>query len=156
MDLAVERGEAQCRAFTLTAFLSNREPYLSWRKKRFVRVLVQTGSKRDSRLPEVPTLNEFMDQYKTPDSSRRLAKLVLTSGDLGRPIMGPPGVPTERVKILREAFMKALNDPELLAIAEKQNLEIEPTHGEELEALAKEVMAQPTEVVERMKKLLGK
>jgi tripartite-type tricarboxylate transporter receptor subunit TctC len=156
MDLAVERGEAQCRAFTLTAFLSNREPYLSWRKNRFVRVLVQTGSKRDPRLPEVPTLNELMDEYKTPESSRRLAKLVLASGDLGRPIMGPPGVPMDRVKILRQAFMKALNDPELLAIAEKQNLEIEPTSGEELEALAKEVMTQPAEVVERMKKLLGK
>jgi tripartite-type tricarboxylate transporter receptor subunit TctC len=52
--------------------------------------------------------------------------------------------------------MKALTDPELLAIAEKQNLEIEPTSGEELAALAKEVITQPAEVVERMKKLLGK
>jgi len=136
--------------------LSNREPYLSWRKNRFVRVLVQTGSKRDPRLPEVPTLNELMDEYKTAESSRRLAKLVLASGDLGRPIIGPPGVPMDRVKILRQAFMKTLSDPELLAIAEKQNLEIEPTSGEELEALAKEVMTQPVEIVERMKKLLGK
>jgi tripartite-type tricarboxylate transporter receptor subunit TctC len=70
--------------------------------------------------------------------------------------MGPPGVPADRVKILRQAFMKALTDPELLALAEKQNVEIEPTGGEELEALAKEVMTQPPEVIERMKKLLGK
>jgi tripartite-type tricarboxylate transporter receptor subunit TctC len=97
-----------------------------------------------------------MDQYKTPESSRRLAKLVLASGDLGRPIMAPPGTPADRVKILRQAFMKALADPELLAQAEKQNMEIEPTGGEELEALAKEVMSQPPEVIERMKKLLGK
>jgi len=52
--------------------------------------------------------------------------------------------------------LKALSDPELLAIAEKQRLEIEPTSGEELETLAKEVMAQPPEIIERMKKLLGK
>jgi tripartite-type tricarboxylate transporter receptor subunit TctC len=70
--------------------------------------------------------------------------------------MGPPGVPADRVKILRQAFLKALSDPELLAIAEKQRLEIEPTSGEELEALAKEVIAQPPEIIERMKKLLGK
>jgi tripartite-type tricarboxylate transporter receptor subunit TctC len=156
MDLAVERGEAQCRAFTLTAFLSNREPYLSWRKNSFVRVLVQTGSRRDKRLPDIPTLSELMDEYKTSESSRRLAKLVLASGDLGRPIIGPPGIPADRVKILRQAFMKALTDPELLAQAEKFNLEIEPTGGEELEALAKELMTQPPEVIERMKKLLGK
>jgi tripartite-type tricarboxylate transporter receptor subunit TctC len=156
MDLAVERGEAQCRAFTLSAFLSRRDPYRTWRQKSFVRVLVQTGSKRDPRLADVPTLHELMDEYQTPESSRSLAKLVLASGDLGRPIIGPPGVPADRIKILRQAFMKALADPELLAHAEKQNVEIEPTSGEELAALAREVMAQPSEVIERMKKLLGK
>ena len=64
-------------------------------------------------------------------------------------------MPADRVKILRQAFLKALSDPELLAIAETQRLEIEPTSGEELEALAKEVMAQPPEIIERMKMLLG-
>ena len=156
MDLAVERGEAQCRAFTLSAFLSDREPYLSWRKNNFVRVLVQTGSSRDKRLPNVPTLSELMNEYKTAEPSRRLARLVLASGDLGRPIIGPPGIPLERAKILREAFMKALTDRELLAHALKINVEVEPTGGEELEALAKEVMTQPPDVIERMKKLLGK
>lgn len=156
MDLSVEKGETQCRAFTLSAFFSRREPYLSWRQKGFVRVLIQTGSKRDPRLPNVPTIYELMDEYKTPESSRRLAKLLLASGDLGRPIIGPPGIPGDRVKLLRQAFMKALADRELLTQAEKQNVEMEPTPGEELEALAAEVMAQPPEVVEQMKKILGK
>jgi tripartite-type tricarboxylate transporter receptor subunit TctC len=156
MDLAVERGEAQCRAFTLSAFLSDRDPYRTWRKNNSVRVLVQTGSSRDKRLANVPTLVELMDEHKTPESSRRLAKLILASGDLGRPIIGPPGIPADRVKILRQAFMKALTDSALLAHAEKVNMEIEPTGGEELEALAKDVMTQPPDVIERMKKLLGK
>ena len=156
MDLAVERGEAQCRAFTVSAFVSDRDPYRTWRKNNTVRVLVQTGSSRDKRLPNVPTLVELMDELKTPEPSRRLAKLILASGDLGRPIIGPPGISPDRVKILRQAFMKALTDPALLAQAEKFNMEIEPTGGEELETLAKEVMTQPPEVIERMKKLLGK
>lgn len=156
MDLAVERGEAQCRAFTVSAFVSDRDPYRTWRKNNTVRVLVQTGSSRDKRLPSVPTLVELMDELKTSEPSRRLAKLILASGDLGRPIIGPPGVLPDRVKILRQAFMKALTDPALLAQAEKFKMEIEPTGGEELEALAKEVMTQPPDVIERMKKLLGK
>ena len=119
-------------------------------------MLIQTGFKRDPRLPNVPTLYEIMDELKASESSQRLAKLVLANGDLGRPIVAPPAVPADRIKILRQAFMKAINDPQLLAQAEKQNVEIEPTSGEELEALAKEVMAQPPEVVERMKKLFGK
>jgi hypothetical protein len=52
--------------------------------------------------------------------------------------------------------MKALTDPALLAQAEKFNMEIEPTGGEELETLARDVMTQPPDVIERMKKLLGK
>ena len=97
-----------------------------------------------------------MDELKTPEPSRRLAKLILASGDLGRPIIGPPGISPDRVKILRQAFMKALTDPALLAQAEKFNMEIEPTGGEELETLARDVMTQPPDVIERMKKLLGK
>jgi len=155
IDLAVERGEVQCRSFTITSFFA-REPFHTWRKKGFVRVLTQTGKKRDPRLPEVPTVYELMDEYKTPESTRRLAAVVLASGDFGRPIVATPGIPSDRVKILREAFSKAVSDPELLAEAKKKQLEVDPTTGEELEALAKEVVAQPLEVIERMKKLLGK
>ena len=44
IDLAVERGEIHCRAFTIEAFMS-REPYHTWRKKGFVRNIIQTGKK---------------------------------------------------------------------------------------------------------------
>ena len=154
VDLAVERGELQCRAFTITAYFA-REPFISWRKRNFVRVLFQTGTKRDARLKDVPTIYELMDKYKTADSVRRLAKVVLASGDFGRPIVAPPGVPPDRVKILRDAFNKSVNDPALLAEAEKRQLEMDPEGGTELESLAKEVMSAPPDVVERMKKILG-
>lgn len=155
IDLAVERGEIQCRAFTITAYFA-REPFISWRKNGFVRVLIQTGSKRDERLTDVPTIYEFMDKYKTSEAGRSLAKIVLAAGDFGRPIVAAPGVPADRVKILKEAFNKAIKDPALLADAKKRKLEIDPTSSEEMDALAKEVIAAPPDVVERVKKLLGK
>jgi len=154
IDLAVERGEVQCRAFTITAYFA-REPFISWRKRGFVRVLFQTGLKRDARVKDAPTIYELMDKYKTPDNVRRLAKVVLASGDFGRPIVAPPGVPADRVKMLREAFNKSVNDPALLAEAKKRQLEMDPGTGEELESLAKDVMSAPPDAVERMKKLLG-
>jgi tripartite-type tricarboxylate transporter receptor subunit TctC len=154
IDLAVERGEIQCRAFTITAYFA-REPFISWRKRNFVRVLFQTGTKRDARLKDVPTIYELMDKYKTSENIRRLAKVVLASGDFGRPIVTSPGVPADRVKILREAFDKSVNDPALLAEAEKRQLEMDPEAGAELEPLAKEVMVAPPDVVDRMKKILG-
>jgi tripartite-type tricarboxylate transporter receptor subunit TctC len=155
IDLAVERGELQCRAFTITAFFA-REPFITWRKKNFVNVLFQTGQKQDPRVKDAPTIYELMDKYKTPDGPRSLAKVILASGDFGRPLVFPPGVPAERLKILREAFNKSVNDPAIKSDAEKRRLEMDPGTGEELEALAKEVMSAPPDVVERVQKLLGK
>jgi hypothetical protein len=155
MDLAVEKNETQCRAFTHAAWFSG-EPYRTWRAKGFAHVLIQTGKKRDERLPQVPTLNELMDEFKTEEIGRRLATVVLASGELGRPYLLPPGTPTERLKTLRAAFVKMMADPGFLDESKKRNLELEPSSGEELERLATEVMSQPPEVIERMKKLLGK
>jgi tripartite-type tricarboxylate transporter receptor subunit TctC len=155
MDLAVEKNEAQCRAFTHAAWFSG-EPYRSWQAKGFAHILVQTGKKRDERLPRVPTLNELMDEFKTEETGRRLTKVILASGDLGRPYILPPGIPAERLKTLREAFMKLMNDPAFLADIKKRGLESKPSTGEELDQLAKEVMAQPPEIIEKVKKLMGK
>ena len=155
MDLAVEKGEAQCRAFTHAAWFSG-EPYRTWQAKGFVRILVQTGKKRDERLPGVPTLDELMDEFKTAESGRRLAAVVLASGELGRPYVLPPGVPAERLKILREAFMKLMVDPGFLDDIKKRNLEAKPSGGEELAKLANDVMNQPPEVIRRVKELMGK
>jgi tripartite-type tricarboxylate transporter receptor subunit TctC len=154
IDLAVERGEIHCRAFTIEAFMS-REPYHTWRKKGFVRNIIQTGKKRDAKLPETPTLWELMDRYKTPEPSRRLATLMLASGQLGRPMMGTPGIPADRIKILRDAFNTTMKDPEFLADIDKRQFDLDPVPGEELEKIVKDVMSQPPDVIARMKKLLG-
>ena len=154
VDLAIERGEVHCRAVSTTAFFG-REPYIAWGKNGFVRPLTQTGKKREPSLTDVPTIYELMDQYKTPETGRRLATVILAANVFGRPILTPPGVPVERVRILREAWNRTVKDPELLAEAKKRGWPVEPVTGEELESLAKEVIAQPPEVVQRLKKLLG-
>jgi tripartite-type tricarboxylate transporter receptor subunit TctC len=60
----------------------------------------------------------------------------------------------DRVKILREAYNKVLKDPELIAEVTKSRLDMDPSTGEEIEAVVKEVMDQPSEVVALVKKLL--
>jgi tripartite-type tricarboxylate transporter receptor subunit TctC len=155
IDLAVERNEVVCRSFTLTAFFA-REPFTSWRKKKFVNVLVQTGRKRDNRIPQVPTIYELMDQYKTSPDGRSLATLVLAAGDFGRPYVMPPNTPAEQVKTIRNAFVKTLNDEAVKAEAAKKKLELDPSTADELEKLAKEVTSQSPEIIAKMKTLLGK
>jgi tripartite-type tricarboxylate transporter receptor subunit TctC len=154
IDLAVERGELQCRAFTLTAFFA-REPFISWRKRDFVHVLMQSGAKRDPRLKDAPTLYELMDTYKTSAQARSLAKVILAAGEFGRPLVTPPGVATDHLKILREAFDKSMADSALKSAAEKRRLDLDPAPGTELESLAKEVIGAPPDIVQKVEKLLG-
>jgi len=155
MDLALERNEVHCRALTLAAWFSG-EIYRKWRETGFARVLVQAGSKRDERLAQVPLLSELMNEHKTPDPARRLARVILASGDLGRPYIGPPGLPADLVTILRESFEKMIGDAELLADAKKRKMDIDFTPAEELEKISKDVVQQPPEVIERVIKLLSK
>ena len=155
-DLALERGEVQCRAITVAAFFA-REPFLTWQKNGTVRILIQTSRKRHPKIPEVPTLWEYMDKYKVAEGNRRLAVVALGAGGFGSwPIVSTPGLPPDRLKILRDAYAKTLQDPDLLAEAKKRGWELRPVGGEDLATLAKEVSAQPAEVVERMKTLMGK
>ena len=155
MDLALERNEVQCRALTLAAWFSG-DIYRKWRENNFVRVLVQAGNKRDERLAQVPLISELMEQHKTPEAGRRLARVVLASGELGRPYVGPPGIAAEIVKALRDSFARMTKDTEFLADAKKRNMDIEFTAAEELESLSMEVVQQPAEVIQRVTKLLAK
>jgi tripartite-type tricarboxylate transporter receptor subunit TctC len=155
IDLAVERNEVVCWS-PLVATYFGRDPYKRWHKSGFTRVVVQTGAKRDERIKDVPTLNELMQQYKTPEAGQRLAKVILTAATLGRPITAPPGVSAEYAKTLRDAYAATMKDPELVAEVTKRGWDLDPLTGTDLEALSKEVVAQPREVIERMKWVLGK
>jgi tripartite-type tricarboxylate transporter receptor subunit TctC len=155
IDLATEKGEVQCRAGTTSAFFG-REPGRTWAKTGFVRLLVQGGKKREARIPDVPTIYELMDKHGTSEATKRLASVLLSPGDFGRPLLGPPGIPPDRVVQLREAFIKTMSDPDLLAEAKKNGWETNFFSGEEMAAVAKEVTIQPPEVIDRLKKLLGK
>jgi hypothetical protein len=117
-------------------------------------VLVQGGKKRDPRLPDAPTIYELMERNKSSQAVRGLANVLLSPGVLGRPMVASPGISAERVKVLRSAYAKTLGDPAVAADLKKRGWQASPVSGEELESVAKDVVAQPPEVVERMKQLL--
>src|SRR5258706_3642868 len=125
----------------------------TWRKNKFVNVLMQTGKKRDKRIPDVPTIYELMDQSKTAPAGKNLATSVLAAGDFGRPYVMPPNTPAEQMKIIRGAFERVLSDEIAIAAAKKKKLELDPSTSDELEKLAKEVTSQTPDVVAKMKTL---
>lgn len=153
IDIAVEKGEVQCRGMTIAPHFG-REPFNSWHKKGFDQHILQTSEKRDSRVADVPTIYEIFEKENTADESRRVADVILRGGDFGRPMIAAPGTPADRVNILREAYVQSMNDAELLAEAKKGRMDIEPVTGEQLQALAKRVMTQPPAVLKRVRKIL--
>lgn len=155
IDLAVERNEVICWS-PLVATFFGREPYISWYKKGFVRVLVQMGKKRDRRLENVPTIYELMEQHKTPEEGKRLARVVLNAALLGRPIVAPPGLPAAMTKMLRQAYLATVKDPELVADVKKRRWELAPLSGEELTEMARDVIDQPPAVIQRIKWVIGR
>jgi tripartite-type tricarboxylate transporter receptor subunit TctC len=150
--LALERGEVQCMGLTISTYFS-REPFLSWQKTKFTRFLAQSGHKRQARLSDAPTIYELMDEFKTAPTKRRVAEAMLLGGEWARSLMAAPATPGDRVATLRAAFDKAVKDPELLDEAKKLRIDVIPMRGEQLQTIVKEVMVQPPEVVEQIKKL---
>lgn len=153
IDIAVEKGEVQCRGMTIAPHFG-REPFDSWHKKGFDQHILQTSEKRDARVGDVPTIYEIFEKENTADESRRVADVILRGGDFGRPMIAAPGTPADRVKILREAYVKAMSNPELLAEAKKSRMDVEPVTGEQLQELAKRVLNQPPAVLKRVIKIL--
>ena len=110
IDLAVERGEVHCWS-PLVATYFGREPYISWQKKDYVRVVVQFGAKREPRLADVPTIYELMDQYKTPEAGKRLTRVILVAATLGRPIAVTAGHSTRPLEAPARRLSKDLERP---------------------------------------------
>jgi tripartite-type tricarboxylate transporter receptor subunit TctC len=73
---------------------------------------------------------------------------------MGRPLFGPPGMPADRLKLLRDGLNKMMTDPELLADAKKKGLDVAPLSGEDVEALIKEAGVLSPEVIQRLKPLM--
>ncbi len=150
IDLAVERGEIQCRSLSSEAYFS-REPFHSWRKRGFASELVQGGRTRDREVR--PTCRRFLNCWTS--TKRRdqddACNALLASGDFHRPYLAPPKMRPELVKTLREAFNRTMKDPDFLAETKRKKLDMDPTTGEEVETLTKDVMSQPKDVIDRLK-----
>jgi tripartite-type tricarboxylate transporter receptor subunit TctC len=156
IDAAMERGELTGSSRSIGPYVG-REPFLTWHKKGFVRPIVQTGKERDRRLDaNVPTVWDIAGELRSPKADLEFMETAFKGLDEWFWLyIAPPGIPAERVKILRDGFHKALNDPRLREEGAKIGLIPDPTDPVEIQRLAAEVMNVDRKTLERVKKLLG-
>jgi tripartite-type tricarboxylate transporter receptor subunit TctC len=110
---------------------------MHWVKDKKINLLAQLGLSKHADLPNVPSI---MDFAKTAED-KAILRLIFARQGLGRPFVGPPGIPPERLSALRKAFDTTMKDPDFLADAEKGKMEINPLTGPQVDALVKQVYA---------------
>lgn len=136
ISLALERGEVQGRCGW--SWSSLKSTHMHWVKDKKITLLAQLGLSKHADLPDVPSI---MDFAKTAEDTAML-RLIFARQGLGRPFVGPPGIPPERLAALRKAFDTAMKDPDFLADADKGKMEINPLTGPQVDALVKQVYAE--------------
>ncbi|MDP2355016.1 MAG: tripartite tricarboxylate transporter substrate-binding protein [Beijerinckiaceae bacterium] len=148
INLAMERGEVAVRGSN--SWASWKSTRADWVRDKKINILVQIGLKRAPDLPNVPLMIELAKN----DEDRAIFRLISAPTVIGRPIATAPGVPAERVKMLRDAFDKMIHDPKFIAIAEKEHFEIDYVPGEEMQQVVAEIVNTPEPVLQRLKQII--
>ena len=142
LSLAMERGETDGRCgWTWSAAKAARG---DWIRDGKIYIAVQFATEKHPELQHVPLVTDLARN----DRERSALSLILSQQAMGRPFAAPPGVPAARVAALRGAFARAVADPEFLAEADKQQLEVKLVEGEVLQEMVERMFKSPTEAVD--------
>ena len=147
--LAIERGEVHGIADWSWSSVKAMRP--DWIRDKRVTLLMQGALKKDPELGDLPSALDFI---KT-DAHRKVLELHFTQKTAARPVIMPPGVPAERVAILRKAFAALAHDKEFLVDAEKSKVEFDFVPSEEIDKVVALVAATPADVADRYAKAFG-
>ncbi len=143
ITLAMERGEVSGRCGW--SWSSVMATHRRWIDDKSINILVQLSLNKHPDLPHVPLIVDL----GRSDEQQQIFKLIFARQVIGRPFLGPPNIPKDRVEALRKAFAETMKDPEFLADAVKAQLEITPVAGEEVDRLVKEIYRTPKAVADR-------
>ena len=143
-EMAILRGEvpAVLGSYTgLSGLISAKEG----------RALMQYGSENGiTELKGVPHINSI----NVSPTGKSLIKLVNAIDIIGRLTAAPPGMPAGRLEALREAYKKALTDPDLIKDAKKSSLDLDPAYGEDVQKLVAASINQPAENLKMLRDII--
>ncbi len=145
--LAMERGEVEGFCESLDSIRSRKAEWLTTKK---IAVLFQGGVERSPQLKDVPVAIDFA----RTDEHKRIIEFVYAGQGIGRPFIAPPGLPPDRLKMLRAAFDATMKDPQFIADVTKSRLELDPEDGEHLATLIDKIYATPRPIIDKVGALI--
>jgi tripartite-type tricarboxylate transporter receptor subunit TctC len=146
--LAMERGEVDGFPSLFYNTLNATRP--NWRTEKNIKLLLQYGLEKEPALPGVPSALDLV----TKPEDKQLMQAGLTMVTLGRPYLLPPGVPSDRVAIMRKAFADTFDDPAFRADANRMSLGVTaPKTGTQVQTLIEDAYRIPPQTIGRLRKL---
>jgi tripartite-type tricarboxylate transporter receptor subunit TctC len=147
--IALERGEVSGRVWDMEGMRAVRP---DWVRDGSVHVLVQLASQRMPEVPDgVPLLKDFIQN----DDDHKVLDVIFLTTLLARPFIAPPGIPADRVRALRQAFMATLDDPDFLAEMNKHHVDVAPMAGDDMERHVRAAYALPDPIIQKVRKALA-
>lgn len=150
MFLAMERGEVTGRGGVPWATVKSARG--EWVKDKKIDIPLQLAMKKD---PELPNVDFLLDYVKDP-AQRAAFELLFGRQEMGRPYVIPPGVPADRVKALRQAFVDTTKDPAFQADLKKQKFTLTLRTGKQVQAIVEKAYATDKKTLDMMRKVLAK
>jgi tripartite-type tricarboxylate transporter receptor subunit TctC len=144
--LAMERGEIQGMGGW---GYSNLQMHIDLLNEKKINLLMQGSLERIPQLPDVPTPFEFVKR----DEDRKVFALFYLQQAVGHPVLAPPGVPSDRLKALRAAFMNMGRDQRFRADAAKAHIKIDLTSNESIEKVVQVISTASPATIERFAEL---
>jgi tripartite-type tricarboxylate transporter receptor subunit TctC len=139
-SIALERGEID---LVSSAWNSWRVTHKRQLDAGELVAVIQTGLKRNHELPDVPLMQELVDDPE----SKQVIEFASAGAMIGRALLAPPGVPEERIAFLRGIFDKMVKDPAMIAMATQRNLELDPTPGTVVQGYSDAIVKTPPAIV---------
>jgi tripartite-type tricarboxylate transporter receptor subunit TctC len=154
VDLAIERNEVQGQTDSVSS-MQLRWP--NWRKQFYV--LAQLSLTKHPSLPNVPVILDLIKPGNLPaglsvEEAKTIWRIMLTQKVMGRPFAMGPGVPANKVKVLRTAFRKMLADPVFIADAKRQKREVVAVDGDAIQKLIAQAVSAPKPLIAKLKDAL--
>jgi tripartite-type tricarboxylate transporter receptor subunit TctC len=144
--LAMERGEIEGLCNTLSGFRGVRPGWIEEGK-----LIPLFTMLRD---PEPGLDGPNIYEFTKTEEQREIIVTYMTSLEFGKPVVAPPDIPPERTNALRRSFDAMLADPAFQAEAAKMNMTLTLRKGEELQKIARHLMATPRQIVDKMQALM--
>ncbi len=145
VNLAMERGEVEGRAGN--NFNSLKVENGEWLRSGKIRLIAQVGLERDPEFKSVPLISDFARN----DSDREIMKLFSADVVIGRPFLTPPGLPADRIALLRKALDAVVTDKGFLAEAQTAGLDVIPVNGPAIQKVVEDLVHTPAAIIEKAK-----